>query len=389
MTGPAAEPVVLRGHGRLLPAGADGPAELRLDLAEWTLRIGGAARTAAYRDLTTIATRAGTALLALGEGPGAERALLDGFGRDQGALVRELRDRRLRQRLGDALIEPDDEPIELVEYRVAGGSEHGVAQLAYHLWGIVLAPLDEQVAERRVRRAAIGEVRDDAATGSVAFAGVELVGLGPRATLHTDRLRALAASAADDAGRYVNRLLPDAPYGDRQHAASLLVDGRPVTPDELGSAWAAVEAGVLVDPEFAEAYRTLAARGTGRAWVAMAPERPGDEAPRNWFFVELPGDRVALELVSEGAHATYLFRTGGDAAAAVREISDALVDARFLREPMALPDDQLARAEHLRYRLALRALPSLAAARGRFIARLIHADPESWGAALDAALEER
>ena len=56
-----------------------------------------------------------------------------------------------------------------------------------------------------------------------------------------------------------------------------------------------------------------------------------------------------------------MFRTGGEVERAVDAISEALVDARFLREPMALPDDQLARAQHLRYRLALQALPSLAA----------------------------
>lgn len=70
------------------------------------------------------------------------------------------------------------------------------------------------------------------------------------------------------------------------------------------------------------------------------------------------------------------------------EISAALLDARFLREPIALPDDQLARAEHLRYRLALRALPSVAAARKRFTTRLIHTDHDAWAAALDAALAE-
>lgn len=269
MRGPSSDPLLLRGHGRLLPAGVDGPAEVRLDGDIWTLQVGPASRTAAYRDLSTIATQAGTALLVIGEEPGAERALLDGFGREQGALVRELRDRRLRQRLADALIEADDEPIELVEYRAA--DEHGVAQLVYHPWGVVLAPLDEGLPLRRVRRAAIGDVTVDQRTGSVSFADAELTGLGPRATLHAARLRGLAVSAADDVGRAVNRLLPDAPFGDRQRAASLLVDGRPVTPDELGSAWSAVEAGVLVDPQFAQTYRALAARATGRTWVAMAP----------------------------------------------------------------------------------------------------------------------
>ena len=69
--------------------------------------------------------------------------------------------------------------------------------------------------------------------------------------------------------------------------------------------------------------------------------------------------------------------------ATIRVVSEALVDARFLREPMALSDAALARPEHLRYRLALTAIPSLAAARARFVARIVHRDDASWAAALD------
>jgi hypothetical protein len=131
-------------------------------------------------------------------------------------------------------------------------------------------------------------------------------------------------------------------------------------------------------------------------WLALAPERPGTpEPPRIWFFVGLAGNLVAMELVSAGAHATYLFRvvpravyTGDPSddaqlAAAVGVVSEALLDSRFLREPMALPTERLAEPRYQRYRLALAALPSLAAARARFVARVVHRDPTSWAAALD------
>jgi hypothetical protein len=122
---------------------------------------------------------------------------------------------------------------------------------------------------------------------------------------------------------------------------------------------------------------------------------PGGDEARTWFLVPLPGNLVALELVSEGAHATYAFRVGPRAdfvegatypAAlqdAVRAVSEALVDSRFLREPMALTDEALAQPRHLRYRLALAAIPTLAAARVRFVARIVHRDDVSWAAALD------
>jgi hypothetical protein len=45
---------------------------------------------------------------------------------------------------------------------------------------------------------------------------------------------------------------------------------------------------------------------------------------------------------------------------------------------MALPAARLAEPAGLRYRLALAALPTLAAARARFVARVVHRDPESW-----------
>jgi hypothetical protein len=128
----------------------------------------------------------------------------------------------------------------------------------------------------------------------------------------------------------------------------------------------------------------------------MSPEAPGGTEPKIWFLIAMPGNLVALELVSAGAHATYFFRVmpraayrgespeklGIAAERAVRDISEALVDCRFLREPMALPADQLKLPANLRYRLALAVLPSLAMARARFVARVIHRDPAGWSSAV-------
>ena len=93
----------------------------------------------------------------------------------------------------------------------------------------------------------------------------------------------------------------------------------------------------------------LAGGPASARWLAIAPTDPGvTDQPKIWFLVGLPGNLVALELVSGGAHATYCFRVAprasfaggvGDPAqvlAAVGDVSEALVDARFLREPMAI-----------------------------------------------------
>jgi hypothetical protein len=397
------------GEGRR--GGAQGaPAPLKLNLGEdgFAFQLGAdPVRRAAYRDLATIAVAEQTCLLAIGRGPGSESLLLERFGVHLGGLVRELRDRRLRQVLADRFVTIRmDGPIELVEYAPGTAEPGGVAQFVIHPWGLVLAPLDERRPWIGVRRAEIGMVtarpevggvRIDAAAGGTI---VDLLRLGPAASRHEQDLVALRDAAHRDATVLVEALIPDAPFGVRDLASRVLVDGRPAGPEVLGDAWARVEAAVLSEPVFAESYRELLARaggGVAMRWLALAPVEPGSAERKAWFFVALPGNLVAMELVSEGAHATYLFRVvprvqyDGSAPGAMRPaaeaaiagISDALVDARFLREPIGLPDDQLAGPAFLRYRLALAAIPSLAAARRMFVARLVHRDASSWGQALD------
>jgi hypothetical protein len=267
--------------------------------------------------------------------------------------------------------------------------------------GVLLAPLDERRPWIRVRRGRIAAVRADEAAGVVAIElgdgpVIRLLGLGSAARLHADHCAALRSAAAADAARIIGTLIPDAPYAARQEAAGVLIDGNPATSAQLPGSWSAIEAGVLVDPTFAASYaqlRTIAGPLADARAIAIAPVEPGGEEGRIWFLVPLPGNLLALELVSEGAHATYCFRMqprasfvegpadGAAIAEAVRAVSEALVDSRFLREPMALSDEALAAPRFLRYRLALAALPSLAAARARFVARIVHRDDATWSAA--------
>jgi hypothetical protein len=381
-----------------------------LDDAGLTISSGGGAPiVAGYRDVAAVSVDGGTVTLDLGDASGTERWILERFGAMTGRLARGLRDGRLRQRLADGLVQVDpDAEIDLVEYEAPG--EAGIAQLVYHDRGVVLAPLDERLPWRRVRRRDIGSVAVEPAVGGVAVGGVgrslppvaggpsvRLLRLGAIAAVHHDRWTALRDGAAADAAAIVGGIVPDAPYGLRSAASRLLLDGRPIAAEAFGAGWSVLEAATLAVPPFDESYRVLRAIGGGDAaprWLAAAPEQAGSpQAPKVWFFVGLPGNLVAMELVSEGAHATYVFRvvprsawTGalppGALEGAVEDVSEALVDARFLREPVALPAAQLAAPAALRYRLALAALPSLAAARARFVARLVHRDAASWEAAV-------
>lgn len=404
-------PALLRGEAHR-PGEASSAATVTLTEDGLAVAVGaGAPWSAGYRDVAAIAVDGGGVTVDLGAGPAVERWVFERFGTMTGLLTRGLRDGRLRQRLADGLVELDPAAeIDLVEY--ASGSETGVAQLVYHDRGVVLAPVDERLPWRRVRRADIGTVELEPAVGGVAVGGagrslvavgdaepaLRLVRLGKVAVEHRKRWAALRDGTASDAAAIVTGLVPDAPYGVRATASRLMLEGRPVTPGDLGDGWAVIEAATLGVAPFDASYRVLREIGGGEEaaprWLACAPDRPGaPDSPKVWFFVGLPGNLVAMELVSAGSHATYLFRVGTRAAwagtlpagaleTAVADVSEALIDARFLRQPMALPAAQLALPDGLRYRLALAALPSLAAARARFVARIVHRDAASWEAAL-------
>jgi hypothetical protein len=384
------------------------PSALRivLDADSFAFDLGGQYRHAAYRDLATVAVQAGSVLLVLGHAPGAPHLLCERFGEHLGRLVTELRDRRLRQRLADRFIElPADKAIVLVEYEATAGKP-GVAHLAYHDRGFVLAPLDERQPWQSVPRGRIGRVDLIPDVGGLQVAAldglpVRLLRLGPSAVRHGQAMTALRDAALADAASLVEALIADAPFEARDRAAALLVDGRPADVDSLGSAWTPLEAAVLAEPTFAESYRALVAKAGGASsprWLAMAPEQPGSPQLKAWFLIALPGNLLAMELVSEGAHATYCFRVlprtsyaGQDPAAmrpaldgAVASISQTLLDIRFLREPIGLPDAALASPDYLRYRLAIAELPSLAEARRHFVARIVHGT--GWAAALDDLL---
>jgi hypothetical protein len=393
-------PIVVAGEGRVVGRDASNqPLRFELRPADFVVSGGGVQMVMAYRDLATVAVDQGRMLLDLG---GGQRVIAERLGAGLGTLLGALRDRRARQTLSDRFIEvPYGDAIELVEYQ--SGDERGVAQLAYHAWGVALLPLDERQPWRLVRRADVSGVTADHDRGRLTVelrprpslpsaTPIELIALGATVERERAKIDGLRAQALADAGSIVNVLLPDAQFADRAAAAALLVDGRPVTPAELSGAWSAVERSVLADPTFAASYAALAKRsGSGgspaKTWVSLAPITPGQtDQHMAWFFVALPGDLVAFELVSEGAHATYLFRAADSLEAAVFDISECLIDSRFLREPIYMTDAELAHPDNARYRLAIAAMPSLRAARARFIQRLIHTDQESWESSLDDAI---
>ena len=407
----------IHGEGRLAgPKTTPEPATVSIDSIGLTLQIGsGRPIRASFRDISLLAIQQATVLLVLGEGPDAMSFILEKFADRLGPMVRLLRELRLKQRLTDGLVKVPDDPAELVEFAWTpttgplgpgpdgpAAATAGVGQLVVQPWGFVVCPIDERATWIHFRRASIATVKIPN-PGEVAIDGdpgtLTLRGLGPASTRLHDTLAKLRDGAFADAAGFVDQLMPDGPFGVRQKASDLLVDGRPTRPDAFGeTGWPVIETAVLGEPKFAASYQSLCSTAGESAprWVAMSPIDPGGTEPKIWFLIAMPGNLVALELVTAGAHATYFFEVmprarykgeppeqlGIAAEQAVRDISEALVDCRFLREPMALPDDQLRLPEYLRYRLALAVLPSLALARHRFVARIVHRSEASWAAAV-------
>lgn len=145
--------------------------------------------------------------------------------------------------------------------------------------------------------------------------------------------------------------------------------------------------------------------------AAPEPEADGGESPMAgrvaWFAFPVysedrrrPGNAVAIEAVTRGGRATYLFRIAppevyreasleelrGLARDRVRSVSRALVALTFKREPIYLPDEKIRSGPYARYRLALRLSAPLKASRLSFVGRAIHGP--GWARQIDAALEK-
>ncbi|MBI5838124.1 MAG: hypothetical protein HZB25_12875 [Candidatus Eisenbacteria bacterium] len=135
------------------------------------------------------------------------------------------------------------------------------------------------------------------------------------------------------------------------------------------------------------------------SWDASPPvsggdSEPGEDSPYPVVYaaVVLPGaspakDRLALEVLSERDHATYVYRTapspaGADRAAAgawlAAAVSHTLLGLNFRKEPLYLPEEQLMQARERLYRAALRRLPGLRELRARLLGRAIHSGPAAW-----------
>jgi hypothetical protein len=62
----------------------------------------------------------------------------------------------------------------------------------------------------------------------------------------------------------------------------------------------------------------------------------------------------------------------------IERINRCMLDINFRREPIYLPDERLEEAEYVRYKTALRKIPSLQLLRNLYIGRVIHSSLDQW-----------
>jgi len=120
-----------------------------------------------------------------------------------------------------------------------------------------------------------------------------------------------------------------------------------------------------------------------------------------WYLIPIYGSKykgygnaVAMEASEDGGgKATYFFRMVGRrdyleyesaeeldkvADQIIKKINRCMVDINFRREPIYLPDEKLEEQAYVKYRVAVRKVPSLKLLRSLYIGRVIHSSPEKW-----------
>ena len=101
-----------------------------------------------------------------------------------------------------------------------------------------------------------------------------------------------------------------------------------------------------------------------------------------WIIAPSPnGQFVAVEFAQPNA-ATFVYRTGGDAAGFAYQLNRALEAIDFHREVIRLSDEDLRQPSNANYRMAVKRTAALQFVRTNFVGRVIHTNMDAWKANL-------
>lgn len=235
----------------------------------------------------------------------------------------------------------------------------------------------------------------------------ELSRLGDASEFFIEKLREAMKNVEAASLETIRTMIPSASYDELQKLSRLMIEGRAAlrTDVEVVSPelWAKLEKCVGLSP-LADSYRYLSGFAVKR--LEAVGLRKSKDTVYVWFILPLMGtvgsggNVVALEVTSEGGHATYLFRVMPrsafptatfdqfvrDAAPMIRDLNEAIITTGFRREPIYLSEDRLNTPEYSKYLYASKHLESLRLLRERFIGRIIHNTFDQWKADLTEAL---
>ncbi|MGH2724302.1 MAG: hypothetical protein ACRDI0_08555 [Actinomycetota bacterium] len=214
--------------------------------------------------------------------------------------------------------------------------------------------------------------------------------LAKRSEEFRDELRRLLEELSGRTAATLAGLLPDTGPEPLSRLAERMRDGRAAQERVIAeidpSAWPRLEEAAARTEDLRASYQRLKAMAppgwTAFGVKAVRSEGSGDEAADLWYFCPLsregrPANAVAQEVASASGHATYLFRlmeparfAALDGRALAKEVvrgiarlNRALLLLNFRREPIYLPEEQIASGPHARYRVgpAEARLPALRA----------------------------
>jgi len=235
----------------------------------------------------------------------------------------------------------------------------------------------------------------------------ELSRLGDATEFFIEKLREAMKNVEAASLETIRTMVPSASYDELQKLSRLMMEGRAALRTDVEAVsrdlWAKLEKCVGFSP-LAETYRYLS--GLAVNSLEAVGLRKSKDAVYVWFMLPLMGtvgsggNVVALEVTSEGGHATYLFRVMSrsafptatsdqfveEAAPMIRDLNEAIITTGFRREPIYLSEDRLNTPEYSKYLYASKHLESLRLLRERFVGRIIHNTFDQWKADLTEAL---
>lgn len=327
----------------------------------------------------------------------------------------------------------EGDPLDTLECKLSlnGGPEQEALFRVYS-GGLVGIPLGGEVFQlpmHELRTISLADYRLTCATDETAAV---LFGCEPR---DLDRFHHAVASARraieEDTANLLLEVFPALEFEELARMTDLLLRGRAAPKRSVDAVvpwfWERAEDVIRSSPTVADSYEYLRARAGDHVWFGIRRLTEGEksrqrgegeesqpatdeegpavldrepEPERPFLFWIMAGmgagatRRLAVEVIAgTSGFATYVYRCPTDPrdaeayADTAAVISRAMIALNFHREPLYASEKEIETGRFGEYKLAVRKLPYLRAARERFVGRAIHATPQAWQRSLERLLE--